>query len=277
MIRQLYYRLPPSLRFVVRRLWYAPTDLLDWVLGRRDKLSPPRGLIYTGSGDFRKQGAAMVEIFKQAGGLRPQHRVLDIGSGIGRIAVPLTGYLREGSYEGFDVVALGVNWCQKNISKSYPHFRFTYTGLSNDLYRSDGANPATFIFPYAEGTFDFGFAVSVFTHMLPEEVEQYLGQIRRVLKPGAKFTGTFFLMREEDQEDQSGRADFAFHRQDEHYWLMDTRVKAANVAYRESWLWEKIKVQGMKVRQVHYGYWRGGSRGDSLDFQDIIVLENTQD
>ena len=54
----------------------------------------------------------MLKQFIDLGGLKPEHRVLDIGSGIGRVAIPLTEYLNEkGSYEGFDVVELGVNWC----------------------------------------------------------------------------------------------------------------------------------------------------------------------
>lgn len=276
-LRRLYYRLPPGLRFKARRLWYAPVDILDWMRGSRDSLSPPRGLIYTGSGDFRKQGEAMVKRFIALGGLLPEHRVLDIGSGIGRMAVPLTKYLSGGSYEGFDVIELGVAWCRAHISERYPGFTFRYVGLSNDLYRKAGLNPSQFIFPYADREFDFGFAISVFTHMLPEEVEQYLEQISRVLKPGAIFMGTFFLMNAARAGRQKKGGTFVFERESSHHWLMDKRVKAANVAYEESWLMPVIASKGLRVKQVQYGYWCGPSESENPDFQDIIVLENNQD
>jgi methylase of polypeptide subunit release factors len=35
-------------------------------------------------------------------GLRPEHRVLDIGSGIGNVALGLADYLR-GSYDGLEI------------------------------------------------------------------------------------------------------------------------------------------------------------------------------
>lgn len=41
---------------------------------------------------------------------------MDIGSGIGRTAVPLTKFLNpDARYEGFDVVKKGVKWCNAKI------------------------------------------------------------------------------------------------------------------------------------------------------------------
>jgi ubiquinone/menaquinone biosynthesis C-methylase UbiE len=109
--------------------------------------------------------------------------VLDIGSGIGRVAIPLTEYLsEEGRYEGFDVVEKGVQWCQTHITRQFPNFQFQYIPLNNDLYRSDGQDATQFSFPYPDDQFDLIVVNSVFTHMLPEEVDNYLGEIRRVLE-----------------------------------------------------------------------------------------------
>ena len=77
-------------------------------------MEPPKGKIFVGSGDFISQEKNTLELFKEYGNLLPEHTVLDIGSGIGRMAVPLTSYLNNTSqYEGFDIVAEGVNWCKK--------------------------------------------------------------------------------------------------------------------------------------------------------------------
>lgn len=41
------------------------------------------------------------------------------------------------------------------------------------------------------------FLASVFTHLLPDEVDNYLSEISRVLKPGGRCLCTYFLLNEE--------------------------------------------------------------------------------
>lgn len=273
-LRKLYYALPPAWRFLARRLYYLPSDLYDGLSGRRDELTPPQGLIYTGSGDFRAQGEKMLRYFIELGGLGPGHRVLDVGSGMGRIAVPLTRYLDEqGSYEGFDVVESGVRWCNRRISRRFPNFRFQFIGLGNDLYRPDGENAAAFRFPYADEDFDFAILTSVFTHMLPDEVANYLKEIRRVLKPGGVCFVTFFLWNRESEALSQANPVFNFPFGRGHYRLMDEDVQSANVAYEEAYLRAgMIEAAGLSVEQAHYGYWPGRDKEACRDFQDILLL-----
>lgn len=273
-LRKLFYTLPPAWRFLARRLYYLPADLYEGLSGQRDPMTPPRGLIYTGSGDFRAQGEKMRKYLIELAGLQPRHRVLDVGSGIGRIAVPLTEYLgEEGSYEGFDVVEVGVRWCEKTITRRFPNFRFKYVDLDNDLYRSGGDNAAAFRFPYPDGDFDLVILTSVFTHMLPNEVANYLGEISRVLKPGGRCFATFFLWNEEAARLSRGNPHFSFPYDHGYYRLMDEQVQAANVAYEEGRLrQEMIEAAGLEVEQAHYGYWAGREKEGCRDFQDILVL-----
>ena len=56
---------------------------------------PPRRKIFTGSGDFLQTGRDFLHYFVEFGHLKPHHRVLDVDSGIGRMAIPLTGYLNH--------------------------------------------------------------------------------------------------------------------------------------------------------------------------------------
>lgn len=238
--------------------------------GQRDSLTPPRGMIYTGSGDFRRSGQQSVELFKKLCGLQPQHSVLDIGSGIGRIAIPLTRFLNEnGRYEGFDVVKKGVDWCQERITSRFPNFRFQYISLENDLYRSDGGSASSFHFPYPDASFDFAVANSVFTHMLPPEVDNYLGELRRVLRPGGVAYLTFFVF----DEKTTWSSGFDFPYDYDHYRLMDDEVKSANVAFEEANLRSMATKNGLKVQALHYGFWRGLPKTECHDFQDIVVVE----
>ncbi|MCK7528937.1 MAG: class I SAM-dependent methyltransferase [Ignavibacteriales bacterium] len=164
---------------------YLPSDLLRYLSFNRKTLQPPKGMIFTGSGDFVKQGETFLRYFIEYGNLKPDDSVLDIGSGIGRMAIPLTSYLSEkGKYEGFDIVKKGVDWCKKEITARFPRFNFTHIELRNTLYNTDTEKIASdFKFPYSDEYFDFVFLISVFTHMLPADVENYLREINRVLKP----------------------------------------------------------------------------------------------
>ncbi|RMF32433.1 MAG: class I SAM-dependent methyltransferase [Bacteroidetes bacterium] len=271
--RRLYYRLPPAWRFWARRLYYLPADLLDRLLHRRDPLVPPRGLIYTGGGDFRQTGELLLHYFRTYGGLQSHHAVLDVGSGIGRVALPLTTFLDEqGRYEGFDVVKTGVRWCQKHITSRRPNFRFHYVPLDNDLYRSGGQDATSFHFPYPDADFDFVVVNSVFTHLLPDEVEHYLSEIARVLRPGGVCYATFFLFGGRDAPPCNPPQDFDFPHHFGHYRLMDRQVRSANVAYAHEWLAGQCARRNLRIERLFYGSWRGLPRKDCKEFQDLLFL-----
>ena len=274
-LRKIFYSLPASWRFLARRLYFLPSDWWELATGKRSPMQPPKGLIYTGGGDFLKDGARLLERFVRLGGLQPHHQVLDIGSGIGRLAIPLTAYLDEqGAYEGFDVVELGVRWCREHLTRRYPNFQFQYIPLANDLYRADGSDASGFRFPYEDARFDFAISNSVFTHMLPEEVANYLREIHRVLKPGGKCYATFFILNENSKRLMEAQPDFQFRHDHGHYRLFDEKVKAANVAFEEDYLKEElISKQGLSIASTHYGSWCGREKEACEDFQDFLILE----
>lgn len=274
-LRKIFYTLPVSWRYTARRLYNFPIDVYEKSTGKRDALTPPRGMIFTGSGDFRSQGRHLTEKLVKLSGLKPHGRILDVGSGIGRVAVGLTEYLNEaGSYEGFDVMERGVIWCEKNISKRFPNFKFKYTPLKNDLYRNDGASAENFQFPYPDNDFDCVVLTSVFTHMMPEEVQHYLNEIQRVLKPGGKCFATFFILNEESIKGMKSKKDFNFPYDYGHYRLMDDKIKSANIAFEESYLRETLVSENQLQLEAFYpGWWCGRNREESESFQDIVILK----
>ncbi len=199
-------------------------------------------------------------------GLRPEHSVLDIGCGVGRTARYLCAYLDETArYEGFDIMEEMVRWCQSNITPLFPNFHFKYTPLFNMAYLPDDALPsaAAFAFPYPDSSFDFAFAHSVFTHLLPEAARNYLREIQRVLRPGGISYTTWFLFDDEPTEsrnpmvaemqiDESG--DFALH---------NLEVSDNAVGYRESFILPTFVAAGLEVTgPVHHGFER---------MQDVII------
>lgn len=273
LLRRLFYRLTPKGRILVRRMIYWPLDVWDQITRKRQSMVPPRGMIYTGSGDFIAQGVQFREYFQEYAGLHPGSKVLDIGSGIGRMAVPLTDILeaeKGGFYEGFDVVRSGVDWCNENIHSRFPHFSFRYVPLKNDLYRADGETAEDFRFPYPDQHFDLVILTSVFTHMLPDEVDHYFREIYRVLSPGGKVFATFFVW--DNDETTIYSSNFAFPHDRGNYRLMDEKVKSANVAFNKDWLYKSINETGLRIEHELYGNWCDRPGNLPVDFQDILIL-----
>lgn len=274
LLRKVYYFLPPRQRRLVRKLVYLPIDLIDLLLNRRPDLVPPKGMIFTGQGNFVIAGNELLQNLIDTCNLHIDHHVLDIGCGIGRVARPLTGYLsNKGKYEGFDVVPDGINWCKKHYKK-YPNFNFKYIPLENDLYNLDTSEQAScFSFPYNDKNFDVVVLTSVFTHMQPEEVKNYLDEIARVLRNGGRCFATFFVINESSESYMNKSSSPFFPYCHGEYFLHNNRVKNANIAYRIGFIEDMANKAGLKIHQFHQGWWAGRPAEACMNFQDVIVLE----
>ncbi|MEM6720877.1 MAG: class I SAM-dependent methyltransferase [Bacteroidota bacterium] len=269
MLRALYYKLSPKQRLLLRKVVYAPIDLFR----KRHELEPPKGYVYTGPGNYIEIGETFFGYFKAYGNIQPNSRILDIGSGIGRMAIPFTKFLSDqGSYKGFDVVAQGVDWCTEHITKKYPNFVFTHTPLKNDLYNLNTNEEAKdFTFPYTDKSFDFAFLTSVFTHMMPTDVLHYLDEIHRVLDAEKLCLATFFILDETAHKHMSSsKMNFKVNR--ETYALMDEKVKEANVAFDKDYIFAQFKARGFEIVNYFPGTWSGRTE-NTLSYQDIIVLK----
>lgn len=264
----------PKMRLTARKLYYLPSDLWRKATGKKNRLEPAKGDIYIGSGDFIAQGKHQLQLLVELVGLKPTNSVLDVGSGIGRTAVALTNYLNEdGKYEGFDVVEKGVKWCNEHIKKEHPNFNFQYIPLNNDLYNNSKESAENFNFPYSDNQFDLVLLFSVFTHMRPSEIRNYLFEIQRVLKKGGKCLATFFVFNEQEETFIAESNAFRFPFKKNGFRLMDKNVECANIAFKDSNLFKVISESGLEITNVVNGYWKNmNNKKDLADFQDIIVI-----
>ncbi|MFN4260428.1 MAG: class I SAM-dependent methyltransferase [Gemmataceae bacterium] len=242
------------------------------------RILPPPEWNFVGDGDFTAIGELLLRRFIDVGGLCPHHHVLDVGCGIGRMAIPLTGYLSSAArYEGFDIVPRGIQWCQEHITPCYPNFHFQWIDLYNQAYHPNGSiAPHRFCFPYADQSFDFVLLTSVFTHLLPAELENYLFEIARVLKIGGRCFATFFLLNPEARERiRLGKSAFDFRFGTQTCRCCQPHVPEQAVAYDEDHVLRLYQRWGLRVRHpIHHGSWCRETA--CLLPQDIVVATKTE-
>lgn len=269
------YIVPVPLKKGLKYSYYSFRDFSDVVLGRRNPLYPPRRLNFVGSANFIAVGDEFLRHLQNLSGVRNDERILDIGCGIGRIAIPLTKYLSSrGSYEGFDIDLRGIHWCERHLTPRFPNFHFQHANIYNKFYNRHGNIAAKdFRFPYPDASFDFAFAASVFTHMLENDITQYLSELRRVLKPEGHYLITFFLLNDAVRARmQRGKTTANFAYQDPsspHAFFSHKSVPEAEIASEESWVRNMLREHQLDAELRLYPGWWSGEKGTS--YQDILI------
>lgn len=253
----------------------SPLETENHSLTSVDEMIPPEERIFVGGGDFTTVGEGFKKHFIELGHLQPNAKVLDVGCGIGRMAVPLTQYLTpQAEYWGFDIVKDGIDWCTEKITPRFPNFRFLLSDVYNKQYNQNGSLKASqYKFPFADDFFDFVFLTSVFTHMLPADLEHYLSEIARVMKPGGKCLITYFLLNPESINlIEQGLTSQKFQYEIENCLTVYQDNPEYALAYPQTIIKDLYKKYNLQIIEpVHYGSWC--QREEFLSYQDIIVAE----
>ena len=124
-------------------------------------------------GEFTAFGVIQAEMLKHYG-LKPDDYLIDVGCGSGRLAVPISRYLR-GRYLGTDVVPELAEYARA-ITKR-PDWRFEVVENIGIPEVSEAADMVCFF--------------SILTHLLHEEAYIYLEEAYRVLRPGGRVIVSF--------------------------------------------------------------------------------------
>ena len=115
----------------------------------------------------------------RAFGLRPEHRLLDIGCGPLQGGVAFVRYLAPGNYVGLDVSEEALREGRRLLEREGLADRGAALYLSEDFGRE----------LLGEQTFDYAWASQFLYHLNDEQLEALLSELARRLAPGGRFLG----------------------------------------------------------------------------------------
>jgi SAM-dependent methyltransferase len=167
-----------------------------------------------------------------------------------------------------------VAWCNRHISSKFPNFRFQVANLKNSLYtKADLLDASSYRFPYDNQQFNFVLLTSVFTHLLEAEVENYIGEIARLLIPGGRCFFTIFINPTDNADRRVVNQGFQFpYSGGENSWIMDQKTPHANVIFDQIWLESTLAKHQLACTVLQLGYWHSGEPKAGNEFQDIVVV-----
>lgn len=179
-------------------------------------------------GFWEELGVLQFEFLKMHG-LQPQHRLLDVGCGSGRLAVKVVPYLQPQCYYGMDI---------SSALLSAAHREIELVGCGNKVTcRSLHATPD--FTPSADmPPFDFGIAQSVFTHLPLGFLPLALKALRHSFEPRGRLFATFFVAPPGTQDLQHEPGGIVTHcgRDPFHFAVNDILAAAREAGWRADWI-----------------------------------------
>lgn len=212
-------------------------------------------------------------------GIEAHHDVFEIGCGIGRDAMWLSKVLTGGTYAGIDIISDSIEWCRLNIQNKHPNFSFFHFDVADTLHNPNGKLTVDcFRFPRPDNSVDRIFAFSVFTHMYANQIEHYLAECARIMRPGGRAFLTIFLYNDGVLEAAARSANTAFDLKFETEIEPGCRINNPDeplgaIAYTWDRIAPLITKAGLKaMRPPLHGMW-SGYYSDPDDGQDVLLLE----
>lgn len=229
--------------------------------------------------DFEKAGKTLYDKMMPLLGDYLGQAFLDFGCGCGRLARTIAReYQRPSlSYFGFDADVAAATWCHDNLTPKLPRFHFSWEDVKNSAYNPGGkVEPLAVRLPYPDNFITSGVAYSLFTHISdPAHVIHYLGELRRVLAPGAKFMATWFLNYPDKEIARAGAFPFRLHM--EPVWIQVENNPDAAVCQAMNWVVGVATNLGLSICRFAPGGWGFDPQTKKLIHgQDALVLQKAE-
>jgi SAM-dependent methyltransferase len=185
-----------------------------------------------------------------AGAVKFDSTIVDIGCGCGRYGYHMRDFEDKdtrftGKYIGVDIDPDMVQWCQKNFDAE--RFEFVHSTHGSKSYKQTGAGDTKYVLPIADGTVDFVFSISVFTHLLEREAKNYIEESLRILKPGGWMVQQFFCL---DYPPPTYGGRHTFQHRIGNATVESLKVPEASVAYSEAFMLNLAREVGFTSAEV---------------------------
>lgn len=170
--------------------------------------------------------------------------IVEIGCGCGRRTHLLhdLGSLYTGRYLGIDIDPEMLAWCRQRFER----FEFHQTTQASQTY-GEQSDRGRYRIPAEDRSVDFFFGTSVLTHLLEDDLRNYLEEGARVLRPGRSLVMSCYCI-DRPPSDFGSRHTFA-HRIGEAH-VESLRYPEAAVAYSEQFLIEAAEKAGFTAASI---------------------------
>lgn len=233
----------------------------------------------TGGGAETWEAIALshIAIYDRLCPIAPDHKIVEIGCGVGRDAMVLGDRLGpEGKYVGIDIIRESIDWCKQSIAAADARFRFEHFDVCSPLHNPSGVRGTRDVrIPVEDAFADRVLAQSVLTHMFRDDIVHYLREIQRVLRPDGLACLSMFVVDEALRGRLAavpGRRRLTFQTaQGTGCWIDVAWKPEAAVAYSFSAIEAMVGEAGLRfARPIARGNWSGENASDHG--QDIVTL-----
>lgn len=176
--------------------------------------------------------------------------IVDIGCGCGRYAHPLRDYRFKserftGKYIGVDIDEEMLEWCGRNFDAG--RFSFHRSNHASKAYRGAENGNSHYHVPLADESADFVFSMSLFTHLLEEQLGNYCQESYRVLRSGGHMAMACFSM---DHPPPTYGTRHSFRQRIGNAYVESLEVPEAAVAYEEKYLFAVAQAAGFRTAEI---------------------------
>lgn len=172
--------------------WWSTTDA-ETGMPLPPRRLRPAGPHFRDDAAFMASGRREAQLLNACRHITSDSVIVDFGCGPGRLAIGMLGEgFQPASYIGIDVQLAPLVWASRHLTPAHREIEFRRLGAYNERYAR--RRPAQAVgLPVGDDVATHGHAYSVFSHLLPHDVELYLMELRRVLRSDGVLRLTAFV------------------------------------------------------------------------------------